>query len=102
MLNIITGINEMKTLTKHISCKYLMEENVIQIIVDVSVKNIMYVKKMFWIFLNVVVKMETIIMDNTAIMCDEVIESFDEEVEAKSYDLEKQFQQILTIKISLR
>ena len=51
MLNIITGINEMKTLTKHISCKYLMEENVIQIIggiiVDVSVKNIMYVKKMF-------------------------------------------------------
>ena len=96
----------MKTLTKHISCKYLMEENVIQIIggiiVDVSVKNIMYVKKMFWILLNVVVKMETSIMDNTAIMCDEVIESFDEEVEAKSYDLEKQFQQILTIKISLR
>ena len=41
-------------------------------------------------------------MDNTAIMCDEVIESFDEEVEAKLYDLEKQFQQILTIKISLR
>ena len=41
------------------------------------------------------------IMDNTAIMCDEVTESFDEEVEAKSYDLEKQFQQILTIKISL-
>ena len=62
----------------------------------------MYVKKMFWILLNVVVKMETSIMDNTAIMCDEVIESFDEEVEAKSYDLEKQFQQILTIKISLR
>ena len=96
----------MKTLTKHISCKYLMEENVIQIIggiiVDVSVKNIMYVKKMFWILLNVVVKMETSIMDNTAIMCDEVIESFDEEVEAKLYDLEKQFQQILTIKISLR
>ena len=96
----------MKTLTKHISCKYLMEENVIQIIggiiVDVSVKNIMDVKKMFWILLNVVVKMETSIMDNTAIMCDEVIESFDEEVEAKSYDLEKQFQQILTIKISLR
>ena len=96
----------MKTLTKHISCKYLMEENVIQIIggiiVDVSVKNIMYVKKMFRILLNVVVKMETSIMDNTAIMCDEVIESFDEEVEAKSYDLEKQFQQILTIKISLR
>ena len=98
----------MKTLTKHISCKYLMEENVIQIIggviikVDVSVKNIMYVKKMFWILLNVVVKMETSIMDNTAIMCDEVIESFDKEVEAKSYDLEKQFQQILTIKISLR
>ena len=51
MLNIITGLNEMKTLTKHISCKYLMEENVIQIIggiiikVDVSVKNIMHVKK---------------------------------------------------------
>ena len=55
-----------------------MEENVIHINggttinVDVSVKNVMYVKKIvFGILLHVVVKME-----NSAIMCDEVIESY--------------------------
>ena len=70
LFNIFTGINESKTLTKHISCecKYdLMEESVIQINggrminVDVSVKNAIYVKKiMFGILLHVVVKMKSI------------------------------------------
>ena len=50
----ITGINESQTLTKHISCKCkfnLIEQKVSQINgeittnVDVSVKNILYVKK---------------------------------------------------------
>ena len=54
VLNMITGINESKILTKHISCKCKCKfdgTNVIQINdgitinVDVSVKNIMYVKK---------------------------------------------------------
>ena len=54
VFNIITGINELKTLTKHLSCECngnLMEQNVIQINggitinADVSVKNIIYVKK---------------------------------------------------------
>ena len=67
----ITGINESKTLTKHISCANvnadLMEKNVIQISdgiminVDVKVINFMYVKKdMFGILIHVVVKMENI------------------------------------------
>ena len=53
-----------------------MEENVIQINggitmnVDVSLKNVMYVKKnIFGIHLHVLVK-----MDDSAIMCDEIIE----------------------------
>ena len=68
VFNMITGINESKTLTKHMSCECnvnLMEENLIQINggitinVDVSVRNIMYVKKiMFGILLREVVKME--------------------------------------------
>ena len=66
----ITRINESKTLTKHISWNVnvnLMDENVIQINngitinVDVSVKNVMYVKKiMLGILLHVVVKMGNI------------------------------------------
>ena len=52
----ITGINESKILRKHVSCKCnldLMKENVIpinggiMINVDVSVKNVMYVKKIY-------------------------------------------------------
>ena len=68
--NLITGINESKTLTKHISCKCnvnLMEQNVSQINdgitinVDVNVKNTIYVKKiMLGILLHVVVKMGNI------------------------------------------
>ena len=66
----ITGINESKTLTKHISTTAnvnLMKQNVseingrITINVDVSVKNIIYLKKiMFGILLHVFVKMENI------------------------------------------
>ena len=62
-----TGINELCTLSKHISCKCklnLMETNVIQIndiitiYVDQSVKKIVYVKKIiFGIMLYVVAKM---------------------------------------------
>ena len=63
----------------------LVEQNVIQINgeitinVDVSIKNIMYVKKiMFGILLNVIVRMENIhqvIVDDSAFVCDEIIKS---------------------------
>ena len=66
----ITGINESKTLTKDISCECKCRfdgKNVIQINggitvnVDVSVKNIMYVKKViFRILLDVVLKLKNI------------------------------------------
>ena len=66
----ITGINELKTLTKHISCECKCRfdgKNVIQINggttinVDVGVKNFTYVKKiLFGMLLHVVVKMENI------------------------------------------
>ena len=54
VLKIITGINELKTLTKRISCECkckLNGRNVIQVgggitmNVDVSVKDVLYVKK---------------------------------------------------------
>ena len=70
VFNMITGINESKPLTKHISCeckckfdgKNLIEINGgITINFDVSVKNIIYAKKiMFGILLHVIVKMENI------------------------------------------
>ena len=53
MFNIITGINESKTLRKHVNVN-LIKETVIQINegitinVDVSVKNIKYVKKIIF------------------------------------------------------
>ena len=63
----------------------LLEQNVIQINgeitinVDVSIKNIMYVKKiMFGIPLNVIVRMENIhqvLVDDSAFVCDEIIKS---------------------------
>ena len=58
LFNMITGINESKTLIKHISCESKCKcdrTNVSQInggitiSIDVSVKNIMYVKKIIWI-----------------------------------------------------
>ena len=66
-----------------------MEENVIQINggitihVDVSVKKFMNVKKfMFGILVSVFVKMEkklASIMDDSTIICDEVMKSYEEE-----------------------
>ena len=63
----------------------LMEQHVSQINggitinVDVSVKSIIYLKKtMFGILLHVIAKMESI-MDDSAIICDEVTESCDKE-----------------------
>ena len=70
VFNMITGINVLKTLTKRIHANVnvdLTEENVIQVNggimtnVDVSLKKVMYVKKiMFGILLHVIVKMENI------------------------------------------
>ena len=64
----ITGINESKTLTKDISCKCRCKcdgKNVIQVnggvTINVSVKKLMYGKKiMFIILLRVIVKKENI------------------------------------------
>ena len=72
--NMITGINESKTLTKHISCKCKCGfdgkkcdscnndiNGGIMINVNLSVKNIMYVKKIiFGILLHEIVKIEYI------------------------------------------
>ena len=81
----ITGINESKTLTKHISCEWnvnLIEENVIQINdeitinVSVSAKNVKYVKKIVWnaaTFSCENGKYLASIMDDSAIICDEII-----------------------------
>ena len=70
IFNMITGINESKTLTKHISCEWKCKldetkcnsiNDGIRINVNVSVKTIIYVKKsMFGILLHVIVKMENI------------------------------------------
>ena len=68
-----------------------MEENVIQINggistnVDVSVKNVTYSKKIiFGNLLHIAVKMENSqhigITDDSAILCDEIIESYNEEI----------------------
>ena len=70
VFNMIPGKNESKILTKDISCKCTCrfdEKNVIQINsgtsinVDVSIKNVVYVKKIILgILVHVVVKMENI------------------------------------------
>ena len=70
MFNMVTGINESKTLAKHIACKCkckLMVESVIQIKsriminVGANAKNTIYVKKIiFGILLHVFVKMVNI------------------------------------------
>ena len=90
VFNIITGINELKTLTKHVSCKcefdgrecnsdqwwnndkcqceckkcHVYEEDYLWNPATCSCKNGKYVAS---------------IMDNSAIMCDEIIESYDKE-----------------------
>ena len=68
VLNMITVINELKTSTKHMSCECKCKfdrKNVIQIIgeimINVSVEKMMYVKKIkFGTLRPVVVKMENI------------------------------------------
>ena len=62
LFNMITGINELKTLTKHISCKCKCRfDGGIAINVNVKVKELMHVKKiMFGILLNVIVKTENV------------------------------------------
>ena len=55
----ITGINELKTLTKHISCECKCKFD--GRTVDVSVKNVMHEKKiMFGILIHVITNMENI------------------------------------------
>ena len=84
--NMITVIHDSKILTKHISCKCKCkfdEQNVIQINggitinVDVSVKNVMYVKKKIYIQNPSTCSCENkkylaSIMDDSAITCDEL------------------------------
>ena len=69
IFNMITGINELKTLTEHISCECKCKfdgtksqiNGGISINVDMNVKNITYMKKiMFGILLHVIAKMENI------------------------------------------
>ena len=55
--------------------------------VDVYVKNIIFVKKIaFGVLLHVIVKMENInlasIMDDSAIICEKVIQSYDEKIKS--------------------
>ena len=76
-----------------------MKENVIQvnegIIINVhgTVKSVMYVKNIiFGILLHVVVKKENIqrvFLDDSAITCDEIIESYDEETNTISANFNK-------------
>ena len=63
----VPGINELKTLTKHVSCKFKCnsdhekcnsDQSGIMINVNVSIRNIIYLKNIiFKILLHVVVKM---------------------------------------------
>ena len=84
VFNMIPGKNESNILTKDISCECSCrfdEKNVIQINggtsvnVDVSIKNVVYLKKIILgILVHVVVKMENI-MHDSVIMCDEIIDA---------------------------
>ena len=96
VFNMIAWINESKTLTKHISCEckwkfdwteWSQINSGIMINVDVCVKNIILVKKIaFGVLLHVIVKMENInlasIMDDSAIICEKVIQSYDEKIKS--------------------
>ena len=91
LFNMITGISESKTLTKHCHAKAninLKEEIAIQINgritinVDGSVKNVMYMKKFVWNLAKCNCengKHLANIADDSAIMCDEIIVSYEEE-----------------------
>ena len=81
VFNTITAINETKALTKHISCECNCKfdgKNVSQIKSEIainvimSVKSIIYLKKIkFGILLHGIVKKENT-LDNSVITCDEV------------------------------
>ena len=81
VFNTITAINETKALTKHISCECNCKfdgknvsqiESEIAINVIMSVKSIIYLKKIkFGILLHGIVKVENT-LDNSVITCDEV------------------------------
>ena len=66
--------------------------------IDVSVQNVMYVEKIvFRVLLHVIVKMENIqqvFFEDSAIMCDEIIESYEEETDFN----EKKKKQLVTRK----
>ena len=91
VFNMVTGINDSKTLIKHISCKckckfdgtkYKSHQWWNNGKCRCECEKRMYIKKiMFGIILHVIVKIEKhlgSIMDNSAIICDEVIESYEE------------------------
>ena len=62
MFNMIKGINEQKTLAKHISCKCKRKCNSNQINVDVFVEEVIYVKKItFEILLHVIANIQQIL-----------------------------------------
>ena len=81
MFNMITGINVSKTLAKHISCKckcrceckkrHVCEKYYVSNPATCTCENGIYLAS---------------IMDDSAITCNEIIESYDEDAEAKSYD----------------
>ena len=101
IFKMITGINESKTLTKHTSCKckckfdgrkLIQINGGITLNVNVSVENVMYVKKIFvW---NPATcnckngKYLASIMNDSAITCDEAIDA-DADAEAKTNDESK-------------
>ena len=77
MFNIITGINELKTLTKHISCECKCKFDG-KNYVDMGVKNVVYVKK-YYVWNPATQSCEngkyfTSIMGDSAITCDEIID----------------------------
>ena len=94
----ITGINEPKTLAKHISFECKCKFDGRKCNSDqwwnndkcrCECKNVMYLKKIiFGILLYVVVKIQEVlgsIMDDSVIMCDEVIESQDGETKTNKF-----------------
>ena len=92
VFKVIADINELKTLTKDISdeckCKFdgtnvILTNGGITINVDVSVKNIICEKDYVWNTAKCICengKYLASIMDDSVITCDEVIESYDEEI----------------------
>ena len=101
--NIIKKKDKDKAKTKDISseCKYKFDGKAIVQIkggitvnFNVSVKKFMYVKKiMFWILLPLFVKMKNLatIMDDSDIIFDEVIKTYDEEIKTILTNFNKKY-----------